>query len=46
MDEAVPKVVKEPKQKSKSKEIVNKSDKLSHKEKKKMKKEVHVISFE
>ncbi|KAL4136270.1 hypothetical protein QTP88_007819 [Uroleucon formosanum] len=40
MDEAVPKVVKEPKQKSKSKEVVNKSDKMSHKEKKKMKKEM------
>ncbi|XP_001947037.1 ATP-binding cassette sub-family F member 1 [Acyrthosiphon pisum] len=40
VDEAVPDVVKEPKQKSKSKEVVNKSDKISHKEKKKMKKEM------
>jgi len=46
VDEAVLEVVKEPKQKSKSKEVINKSDKISHKEKKKMKKEVHVILFE
>ncbi|XP_022174020.1 ATP-binding cassette sub-family F member 1 isoform X2 [Myzus persicae] len=39
VDDAVPEVVKVPKQKSKSKEI-NKSDKMSHKEKKKMKKEM------
>lgn len=41
-DEAVPEVVKVPKQKSKTKDV-SKSDKLSHKEKKKMKKEVHAI---
>lgn len=38
-DEAVPEVVKVPKQKSKTKDV-SKSDKLSHKEKKKMKKEL------
>jgi len=46
VDEAAQDIVKEPKKKSKSKELPNKSDKMSHKEKKKMKKEVHIISFE